>query len=75
MIVTEGCGIGDIIHNRAGYMVKYDENELKNAMYTILTDEILISKFGINGKHLIDQEFNLPSIINEIENLYKEILN
>ena len=74
VIVTEGCGIKDIIHETAGYVVKYDKNSLNDAMYTILTNETLKHSFGENGKQLIEDKFNRKKIIDKIEIIYKNAI-
>jgi glycosyltransferase involved in cell wall biosynthesis len=74
VVVTEGCGIKDIIHKRAGYAVKYDKNSLKDAMFSILNDEDLKRSFGENGKVIVSKVFNLDIVMNKIELLYKNIV-
>lgn len=71
VIVTEGCGIKDIIDGTAGYVVKYDKNSLKDAMHSIITNETLKHSFGENGKQLINDELNWKSIVDRIEILYE----
>lgn len=75
VIVTEGCGIKDIIHETAGYAVKYDKNSLNDAMYSILTNETLKHSFGENGKQLINDKFNRKKIMDKIEILYENFPN
>ena len=39
VIVTDRCGISDVIEeNNVGYVVKYDKEDLKQALYKILLD-------------------------------------
>ena len=71
VVVTDGCGIKDIIHKNAGYVVKYDKNSLKDAMYSILINKKLKSSFGENGRHIVNNEFNWTKIIDKLENLYE----
>ena len=75
VIVTEGCGIKDIIHETAGYVVKYDKNSLRDAIYSILSNETLKHSFGENGKQLIHKEFDMKKIVHKIEILYENSLS
>ena len=70
--------IGDTlewINNNVGYVVKYDRNQLADAMFRILSDESLRARFGDMGKQLAKDEFNWPLIIEKLEKIYYEIQN
>lgn len=70
--------IGDTlewINNNVGYVVKYDRNQLADAIFRILSDESLRARFGDMGKQLAKDEFNWPLIIEKLEKIYDEIQN
>lgn len=70
--------IGDTlewINNNVGYVVKYDRNQLADAMFRILSDESLRARFGDMGKQLAKDKFNWPLIIEKLEKIYYEIQN
>jgi len=63
------------IHNRIGYVVQYDENELCKAIYELLKNEDLRSRFGEESKKLIEKQFLWNSIIKNIESIYLEVIS
>lgn len=77
------CGVpiittnkGDFIEgidNEVGYVVQYDEKELKNALFKILTDDGLRAKFRRNCREKI-REYDWDTIIDEVETLYMAII-
>jgi len=75
VILTNNCGISDIIHGNAGFAVSYDKNSLKDAMMEILIDNDLKKMFGLNAKILANEIFNLESSLDALENTYKKCLN
>ena len=71
VIVTDRCGIADIIDNEVGYVVQYDEEELENALFKILTNDALRERFKENAKRK-SNDYNWDMIIERIEKVYKE---
>ncbi|KKH59375.1 hypothetical protein DU74_02235 [Methanosarcina mazei] len=72
VVVTDRCGISNFVE-RVGYVVKYDEMELKNAISNILKNEVLSKKLGDGGRKLVETELNLDVVLYNIENLYREV--
>lgn len=75
VIITDRCGIADIVNNSVGLVVKYDKTELKNAILKILSDPDLNIKFGQEGKKLVYGTLNWKNVSIELERLYLEVLN
>lgn len=74
VIVTEGCGIKDMVNkHNIGFVVKYDINLLKNAMVKILNDDNLKKEMSNNGKNLVQKELNWEKIVNELEGVYRTV--
>ena len=46
MIVTDRCGIADVVDGKVGYVVEYDKNQLRDAIIKVLSDEELRRRFG-----------------------------
>lgn len=75
------CGVpiittnkGDFIEgidNEIGYVVQYDEKELKNALFKILTDDTLRESFKESAKRK-SNDYNWDVIVERIEEVYKE---
>lgn len=75
-IITTNMGDRlDWIHDKNGYVVKYDKDQLRNAIFRILSDKELKNRYGEEGRRLVNEEFNLNNITRKIENIYKNALN
>lgn len=74
IITTDKGDKLDWIDNKVGYVVKYDENELKNSIMKILNNVNLKEKFGEEGRKLIKTEFDLNIVIRKIERVYRSVL-
>ena len=72
IITTDKNDRLDWIHNQVGYMVSYDEDELKNAMMRVLNSRDLARQFGENGRSLVRERFNWSKIADELEQIYLE---
>lgn len=75
VVVTETCAIADLVNNRVGLSVPYDEKKLAEAIEILLIDEKLRNKFGQNGRKMIEDEFDIHLINKKIESLYKKVIN
>jgi len=73
VIVTDKCGISDFV-KKVGYVIKYDETELKTSLLTILSDEELTRKFGEESKKMVERRFNLDLVIKNIISVYDSVL-
>jgi glycosyltransferase involved in cell wall biosynthesis len=73
VIVTDRCGIADLV-KKVGYVVEYDENQLQDAIFKILSDEELRKRLGAEGRKLVREEFNWDRVVGKIERLYETVL-
>ncbi|AFV22749.1 glycosyl transferase group 1 [Methanolobus psychrophilus R15] len=73
VIVTDRCGISDIIKDKVGRVVKYDKNDLSNSIYDILNDKHLSENYGVEGKLMVNQYYNWSIIASNLENIYGNI--
>ncbi|WP_287584792.1 glycosyltransferase [Candidatus Borrarchaeum sp.] len=73
VIVTNRCGIADFV-DKVGYVVKYNEDQLRGAISKIISDEELRKRIGAESKKLVRKEFSLDKVIGKIEALYETIL-
>lgn len=73
VIVTDRCDIADVV-KKAGIVVEFDKDQLKDALLKILEDDELRKKLGAEGKKLVKKEFNWEIIAEKIEALYKMVL-
>lgn len=70
---TEGDNL-DWIHNKVGYIVRYDKSELCNAVLNILNDQELSYRFGNEAKNVVNSRFSMNAYIKKIETLYNECI-
>jgi glycosyltransferase involved in cell wall biosynthesis len=74
VIVTDRCGIADIVDGQVGFVVPYDRDQLTNAISHMLTDDKLRREFGEKGKLLVREKFNWEKIAELMENVYLSCL-
>lgn len=75
VIVTNNCGISDLVNNKVGYVVDFDINKLKDTIIKLLNDEDQKTKFGDKAKILVKENFDWNNISKKIEAVYISILN
>ena len=74
VIVTDRCGIADIVDGKIGHVVEYDKDQLRDAIFKILSDEELRRRFGEEGRRLVGEEFGWDTIVRKIEGIYETTL-
>jgi glycosyltransferase involved in cell wall biosynthesis len=74
VIVTDRCGIADVIDGQAGLVVPYDEEQLRNAVLKLLDDDKMRQRFSQKGKLLVREKFNWEQIVEQIEGLYERVI-
>jgi glycosyltransferase involved in cell wall biosynthesis len=70
VIVTDRCGIANIVDGQLGFAVLYDEDELTNTILHLLADDKLRREFGEKGKLLVREKFSWDKITEQVENIY-----
>lgn len=74
VIVTDRCGIADIIDGKAGLVVPPERDALSTAIAAILRDKERAQEFGEKGKSLVRENFNWERIAGQVENVYLSCL-
>jgi len=75
VIVTDRCGIADVIDGQAGLAVPYNEEQLSSAILRMLSDNTMSREFSEKGSLLVREQFNWEKIAEQIENLYLSCLS
>lgn len=75
VIITDRCGLADVINGQVGLVVPYDQDQLQDALLRLLTDDDLREGFGKRGKSLVRKKFNWTKIAEQVEKMYQEILS
>jgi glycosyltransferase involved in cell wall biosynthesis len=70
VIVTDRCGIADKIDGRAGIVVPRNEQDLKEALKKMLTDDEARRQFVAGGRKLIEEEFTWQKVAAKMESVY-----
>ncbi len=74
VIVTDRCGIADIVVDSvAGLVVPYEEERLADAILRMLSDDKMRQEFSEHGRSLVREHFNWSEIARQVENLYQGI--
>ena len=74
VIVTDGCGIAEIVEGKAGYVVEYDKDQLRDVIIEVLSDEGLRRRFEEEGRSLVRKEFEWDIVVKRIEKIYHQTL-
>ena len=74
VVVTDRCGIADVIDGQAGLVIPYDKEQLQHALLHMLDDDKIMLQFGETGKLLVRKKFNCENMAEQVERVYKEIL-
>lgn len=74
VIISDHCGIANVIGGQAGLVVPHDQDQLQNAILKLLNDDKMRERFGQKGKLLVREKFNWEQIAGQVERVYTEIL-
>ena len=74
VIVTDRCGVSEWVNSNVGYVVEYDENQLRDAIFKVLSDVEPRVRFGEGGRRLIKEYFSWDKIILDVEKIYEQII-
>ncbi len=75
VVITDRCGIADVINGQAGIAVPYDKEQLASAITHLLNDDKARLEFGKRGKLLVRDRFNWERIAKQVEGIYMTVLN
>ncbi|OGO20956.1 MAG: hypothetical protein A2Z15_02870 [Chloroflexi bacterium RBG_16_50_11] len=71
VVVTDRCGIADIIRDKAGLVVPYDTAPLKDALRQMLGNEQKRQQYGRDGQALVRGKYGWGAIAEEMEGVYE----
>ena len=73
VVVTDRCGIADVIDGQAGLVVPYDKEQLQHTLLRMLDDDKMRLRFGEKGKLLVHEKFSLEKIAEQVEGVYRGV--
>ena len=74
VIVTDRCGLADVVKGRAGLVVRYDKVQLRDALAEMLDNTPMRLEFGRQGRKLVEEYYNWPNIALQVERIYDSIV-
>lgn len=74
VIITDRCGIIDIVEKKLGFVVKFDKKDLKQILIKLLNEECFIISTNKNGYSNIIFKFSWPYIVERIEYTYESCI-
>lgn len=69
IIVTKRCAISDVVKD-GGIVVGHNEKEFSAAMVYLLHNDEKRKQFGVKGRSIVLEKYNLEKIILDVENFY-----
>jgi glycosyltransferase involved in cell wall biosynthesis len=72
IITTNNGDKLDWIQDKVGYVVRYDKDQLRDAIIKVLSDEELRRRFGKEGKRLVREGFGWEKFVGKIEGVYED---
>ncbi len=70
VVVTDRCGIAEVIDGQAGLAVPYDKEQLRQALLHMLRSDKLRREFSEKGKSLVCKQFSWSKITEKLERIY-----
>jgi len=74
VIVTDRCGIADVVDGKVGYVVEYDKDQLRDAIFEVLSDGGLRRRFGEEGRRLVREQFGWDKVVLGVERIYLNLI-
>jgi glycosyltransferase involved in cell wall biosynthesis len=73
VILTDRCGLADVVGSQAGLTVPYERKQLGRALVDMLEDEEMRRAFGWQGRLMVQEKFGWDRIANQLERLYRQV--
>jgi len=74
VIVTNRCGIADVVVDKVGYVVEYDKDQLRETIIKVLSDEEMRRRFREDGRRLVGDEFGWDKVVLDVEKIYLSVI-
>ena len=62
------------IHDKVGYVVEYDKDQMRDAIFKVLIAGELRRRFGEEGRRLVREEFGWDKIVKKVEKIYLNLI-
>ena len=74
IVVTDRCGIADVIDGQAGLVVPYEKEQLQHTLRHMLEDDKMRERFSKKGKLLVREKFDWEKIAEQVERVYSTVV-
>jgi glycosyltransferase involved in cell wall biosynthesis len=74
-VVTDRCGVADIIRDKAGLVVPYEVAALKDALRQMLADDKKRQQYGRDGQALVRGQYGWGAIAERTERMYEGVIS
>ena len=75
VVITDTCGLAPFVRSAdAGLVVDHSQESLTNAVELLLTDQKLALRMGQNGRALVEREFSIEAVAEQLAGHYEEAL-
>ncbi|NPE28857.1 glycosyltransferase [Methanococcoides sp. SA1] len=73
VIITDRCGIMDVVDGKLGYVVEFDKKQLSESIVNSLVNENSLIKIGSSNRKQILFDFSWHKIVEDLEDMYYNI--
>jgi len=74
VIITDRCGIADVVEGNVGYVVEFNKYQLKEALIKILSNNKIRTQFSKRCRRLVEEEFNEDLCFSKLEKAYEDAI-
>jgi len=75
VIITDRCGIYDIVEGKLGWVVKFNKEQLNASLKNLLSNDTLRERVGQDGKFFVKNTFNWHKTVCDLELIYFKCVN
>jgi len=72
VILSENCCVSEILGNNVGVIVRFSPEELRQALFEVLTKKELLRRFRMNCGPVV-KHFGISNAISKLERVYEEV--
>ena len=76
VVITDSCGLAPFVREaEAGIVVSSSRHELEWAVEELLSNPELRAKAGANARKLVEREFSLSAVAEDLDEVYRRVLS
>jgi len=75
MVVTEGCGIANLVRDQVADVVPFDAKAFAAAVDGLLNDREKYARYQANTTKMLEETFSIEAVVNRVEDLYRRVIS